>query len=67
MVLLSLVRLLSERPWCTKKEQPMIRGKHRSSTSKNNPEVPNQRNYIQFVLETAWTATAGAAGGHWLS
>lgn len=45
----------------------MNRGKHRKTTSDNYREVQTQRRYVQYALETAWTATAGAAGGHWLS
>jgi hypothetical protein len=45
----------------------MNRGKHRVSTSKNYPEAPHQRHFLQYTLETVWTAAAGAAGGHWLS
>lgn len=45
----------------------MNRGEHTLTTSDNYREVRTQRHYMQYVLETVWTAAAGAAGGHWLS
>lgn len=45
----------------------MTRGKHSKTTSDNYREIQTQRHYMQYALETAWTAATGAAGGHWLS
>ena len=44
----------------------MNRGKRRR-TSDNYRKTDTQRRYLQYALETVWTAAAGAAGGHWLS
>lgn len=69
LLLLSLVRLLSERffeigkragrrsekRWC------MPRGKHRQVEAK---EV-RSRSFYQYVLETVWTCGAGVMAAHW--
>lgn len=44
----------------------MTRDRH-GTTSDDYREVRTQRHYLQYTLETVWTAATGAAGGHWLS
>jgi hypothetical protein len=64
LLVLGVVRLLSERPiWGLRRERPMNKtGKHK----KNSNDSKSPRKYHQFVLETIWAGAAGVMVGRWL-
>lgn len=62
---LSMVRLLSERPFGrSRKETPMKKWRSKKNTS-NNPNSPKRR-YWQYMLETVWAGASGAVVACWL-
>ena len=65
LVVLAVVRLLSERPieWL-RKERPMNKtDKHKKHKSIDSTSL---RRFHQYVLETIWAGYAGAVVGRWL-
>jgi hypothetical protein len=66
VLLLALVRLLSERPLGrSRKEPPMSIQRHNNTD--NYYESPKTRHFGHYVLETIWAVLAGALAGCWLS
>lgn len=65
LLVISLVRLLSERPFGRlRKGSRMTNPKHKKMKKSNDPQ--GSRKFHHYVLETMWAVAASGAAGRWL-